>query len=116
MGVVDSSHIRALQGGLTGPSPVDRSRVGFKHHLLVDAAGDDNRPPAVNLFGAATANGFDSTRIGDWYGFIGGRLGVAFDRVLLYAKGGAAFVWLFSLSSAVVYAPVVLVVVIIEPP
>ena len=47
---------------------------------------------AVNLFGAATANGFDSTRIGDWYGFIGGRLGVAFDRVLLYAKGGAAFV------------------------
>lgn len=32
------------------------------------------------------------------------------------ANGGAAFVWLFSLSSAVVYAPVVLVVVIIEPP
>jgi transposase len=38
-GVVDSSHIRALQGGLTGPSPVDRARIGSKHHLLVDAAG-----------------------------------------------------------------------------
>ena len=47
---------------------------------------------AVNLFGPATTNGFDATRIGDWYGVIAGRIGVAFDRVLLYAKGGAAFV------------------------
>jgi drug/metabolite transporter (DMT)-like permease len=31
------------------------------------------------------------------------------------AEGGAAFVWLFCLSSAVLYAPVVLVLVIIEP-
>ena len=38
-GVTDSSHIRDLQGGLTGPSPVDRARTGSKHHLLVDAAG-----------------------------------------------------------------------------
>jgi len=38
-GVVDSSRIRALRGGLTGSSPVDRARAGFKHHLLVDAAG-----------------------------------------------------------------------------
>ncbi len=30
-------HIRVLQGGLTGPSPVDRARNGSKHHLLVDA-------------------------------------------------------------------------------
>jgi outer membrane immunogenic protein len=34
----------------------------------------------------------DSTRIGDFYGVIAGRLGVTFDRFLLYAKGGAAFV------------------------
>lgn len=33
-----------------------------------------------------------STRIGDWYGMITGRAGVAFDRTLLYVKGGAAFV------------------------
>jgi hypothetical protein len=38
-GVVDSSHIRALQGGLTGPSRVDRDRTGSEHHLMVDAAG-----------------------------------------------------------------------------
>jgi outer membrane immunogenic protein len=37
-------------------------------------------------------NGFDSTHIGDWYGVIAGRAGIAFDRVLLYAKGGVAFV------------------------
>jgi hypothetical protein len=65
VGVVDSSHIRALQGGLTGPSPVDRSRVGFKHHLLVDAAGDDNRPPAVNLFGAIIGTESYTTKLLD---------------------------------------------------
>ena len=47
-GVVDSSHIRALRGGLTGPSPVDRARSGSKHPLLVDAAGV---PLAVALTG-----------------------------------------------------------------
>ena len=34
-----------FEGGLTGPSPVDRARRGSKHHLLVDAAG-------VILFGS----------------------------------------------------------------
>jgi outer membrane immunogenic protein len=33
-----------------------------------------------------------SAKIGDWYAMITGRLGYAIDRVLLYAKGGAAFV------------------------
>jgi len=32
-----------------------------------------------------------SARIGDWYGMITGRIGYAFGSVLLYAKGGAAF-------------------------
>jgi transposase len=27
------------RGGATGPSPVDRARLGSKHHLLVDATG-----------------------------------------------------------------------------
>ena len=35
-------------GLLTGPSPVDRSRTGSKHHLLVDATG---LPLAVSLTG-----------------------------------------------------------------
>jgi transposase len=46
--VVDSSHIRALQGALTGTWPVDRARAGSKHHLLVDAAGI---PLAISLTG-----------------------------------------------------------------
>jgi transposase len=37
-----------FEGGLTGPSPVDRARIGSKHHLLVDAAG---LPLAVALTG-----------------------------------------------------------------
>jgi transposase len=37
-----------FEGGLTGPSPVDRARTGSKHHLLVDAAGV---PLAVTLTG-----------------------------------------------------------------
>jgi outer membrane immunogenic protein len=32
------------------------------------------------------------TRIGDWYGLITGRVGVAWDRTLFYVKGGGAFV------------------------
>ena len=33
-----------------------------------------------------------SAKVGDWYGMITGRLGYAWDRTLLYVKGGAAFV------------------------
>jgi outer membrane immunogenic protein len=33
-----------------------------------------------------------STRVGDWYGMVTGRLGYAWNRVLGYVKGGAAFV------------------------
>ena len=35
---------------------------------------------------------FATTRIGDWYGMVTGRLGWAINTVLIYAKGGAAFV------------------------
>ena len=41
----------------------------------------------------ATPDVLGTARIGDWYGMITGRLGYAgWDRVLLYVKGGAAFV------------------------
>ena len=33
-----------------------------------------------------------NAKVGNWYGMATGRLGYAFDRVLLYVKGGAAFV------------------------
>jgi hypothetical protein len=38
--IADSSHVRALKRGpTTGPSPVDRGRAGFEHHVLTDATG-----------------------------------------------------------------------------
>src|SRR5215831_16241118 len=46
---VDSSHVRAFWGGdKTGPSPVDRSRSGSKHHLIACARGT---PLACSLTG-----------------------------------------------------------------
>ncbi|MDC7789558.1 porin family protein [Rhodoplanes sp. TEM] len=33
-----------------------------------------------------------STKVGDWYGMITGRLGYSWDRAMIYVKGGAAFV------------------------
>lgn len=53
---------------------------------------------SIDIKGSAAdplSPGFDtiaSAKYGDWYGMITGRLGYAWDRVLVYAKGGAAFV------------------------
>ena len=37
--VVDSSHVRALRGLRTGPSPGDRGRPGSKRHLITGGHG-----------------------------------------------------------------------------
>src|SRR3954469_24829363 len=38
--LIDSGQVRAAYGGgQTGPSPVDRSKPGSKHHVLTDASG-----------------------------------------------------------------------------
>jgi transposase len=38
--LIDSSQVRAAYGGGgTGPSPVDRSKPGSKHHVVTDASG-----------------------------------------------------------------------------
>jgi transposase len=38
--LIDSSFVRAAYGGeATGPSPVDRSKPGTKHHVITDANG-----------------------------------------------------------------------------
>jgi transposase len=38
--LIDSSFVRAAYGGeATGPSPVDRSKPGSKHHVITDANG-----------------------------------------------------------------------------
>ncbi|MEU0738837.1 IS5 family transposase [Streptomyces sp. NPDC006134] len=46
---VDGSHVRALKRGAhTGPSPVDRGRLGTKHHVITDRHGT---PLAVSVTG-----------------------------------------------------------------
>jgi len=45
---IDSSHVRASGGRKTGPSPVDRSRRGSKHHLIACGRGT---PLTVSLTG-----------------------------------------------------------------
>jgi hypothetical protein len=42
--------------------------------------------------GLGYPDSLETTRIGDWYGVIAGRLGFTADRVLIYGKAGAAFV------------------------
>ncbi|MGZ3097632.1 hypothetical protein [Streptomyces sp. H72] len=47
--MIDSSHVRAARRGPKGgPNPVDRSRPGSKHHLIIDGQGI---PLAVSLTG-----------------------------------------------------------------
>jgi hypothetical protein len=47
--LIDSSFVRAAYGGEeTGPSPVDRSKPGSKHHVITDADG-------IPLAGSVTA-------------------------------------------------------------
>jgi outer membrane immunogenic protein len=55
--------------------------VGF---LRMRATVADPLSPALDTIA--------DTKIGDWYGMITGRLGWAINTVLLYAKGGAAFI------------------------
>ncbi len=47
-GRINNSHVRALKGGTTPASPVDRSRPGSKHHVIVDRHGT---PLAASLTG-----------------------------------------------------------------
>jgi outer membrane immunogenic protein len=60
----------------------------FGHLRLTSEAFD----PTTIRGGQTTPDVLGSARIGDWYGMATGRLGYAWDRILLYVKGGAAFV------------------------
>jgi outer membrane immunogenic protein len=59
--------------------------AGYLH--LQRTVRDVNAPPP-----AISPGGFDSTRLGDFYGVIAGRAGIALDKLLFYGKGGVAFV------------------------
>jgi len=54
--------------------------------LKLSGSGYDPLDPA------GPNNILSSTKIGNWYGVVAGRLGYAWDHVLLYVKGGGAFV------------------------
>ena len=60
----------------------------FGHLRLTSEAFD----PTTIRGGQTTPDVLGSARIGDWYGMVTGRLGYAWNRILLYVKGGAAFV------------------------
>jgi outer membrane immunogenic protein len=60
----------------------------FGHLRLTGEAFD----PTTIQGGQTTPDVLGSARIGDWYGMATGRLGYAWNRILLYVKGGAAFV------------------------
>jgi outer membrane immunogenic protein len=49
-------------------------------------------PTTIQGTGQTTLDSLGDAKIGDWYGMATGRIGYAFDRVLIYVKGGAAFV------------------------
>jgi outer membrane immunogenic protein len=48
--------------------------------------------PATIISTQSVLDVLGSAKIGDWYGMVTGRVGYAWDRTLLYVKGGAAFV------------------------
>jgi outer membrane immunogenic protein len=60
--------------------------VGYLH--LSGQAFD----PATIVATQTALDVLGNARVGDWYGMATGRLGYAWDRTLLYVKGGAAFI------------------------
>jgi transposase len=63
--LIDRSFVRAAYGGKeTGPSPVDRSKPGSKHHLITDASGI----PLASSVTAANVN--DITQLAPLYNAI----------------------------------------------
>jgi transposase len=63
--LIDSSFVRAAYGGAgTGPSPVDRSKPGSKHHVMTDAQGT----PLASSTTAANVN--DITQMAPLYNAI----------------------------------------------
>lgn len=98
---LDSSFIGGGTIGFNWQAPGSQWVFGIEGEVgyldLNKTVRDINAPPP-----GLSPGGFDSTKIGELYGVIAGRLGYSFDRVLLYAKGGVAFVEKSYAYSAVV--------------
>ncbi|MTW17934.1 outer membrane beta-barrel protein [Rhodoplanes serenus] len=82
-----SSDSSVIGGGTLGCNwqPVGSQFVlgleGELGYISLEGSGADPLDPTIVA----------ASKIGDWYGMITGRLGFAWDRALLYVKGGAAF-------------------------
>jgi transposase len=71
-----------FKGALTGPSPVDRARIGSKHHLITDSHGI---PLAITLTGGNRNDVTQLLPLVDGVGPVPGRIGrprQRADRVL----------------------------------
>jgi opacity protein-like surface antigen len=86
-----------------GSSVIAGSTVGWNQQFGWLVAGLEGEVGFMRLRGTGglpnpplLIDTFSATRTADWYGVIAGRLGVAFDHALFYAKGGAAFVGISS--------------------
>lgn len=71
--IVDSSHVRAVGGGeKVGPSPVDRSKKGSKHQVIVDGQGV---PLAVRVTAGNVPDANQAVPLADAVPPIGGKPG-----------------------------------------
>ncbi|MDQ8728526.1 outer membrane beta-barrel protein [Bradyrhizobium sp. LHD-71] len=87
---LDSSFIGGGTVGYNWQMPGSQWVIGIEGEVgymdLNGSVRDINAAPPPALAG------FDSTKMGELYGVIAGRLGFTWDRVLIYGKGGVAFV------------------------
>jgi outer membrane immunogenic protein len=79
------------------PSFIAGGTIGFNYQVGQWVFGIEGEGGYIHLRGGAPdprSPGLDvvsNAELGDWYGIIAGRIGYAFDRTLVYAKGGAVF-------------------------
>src|SRR5882724_11777382 len=79
------------------PSFMGGGTLGYNYQVGSWVFGLEGEAGFIRLTGSAAdpnSPGLDvvsSSKLGDWYAIAAGRLGYAFDRWLVYAKGGAVF-------------------------
>jgi outer membrane immunogenic protein len=82
------------------PSPIGGGTLGCNYQTGQFVFGLEGEGGYMSLRGSALdplspflpLDTTSSTTVGDWYAMATGRAGIAWDRALLYVKGGAAFV------------------------
>ena len=83
------------EGGHSGSSWLAGGQVGFNYQVSQWVWGVEAQFSATRINGSSVSQAFVQDTLHsrtDFIGTIAGRLGVAWDRVLLYAKGGGAWV------------------------